>query len=416
MDHSLHLPTIMIVHALITLISTVVSIYMWLRNRGSRIMPILVAAGLAGCAAMLLHAARNTLPLVLSSGLGLGLGVLAVGFYWQAVVAFEGGKVSVPKAFFGTIVWAALWLTPIFPQSVEARTMVLGLLVAGYCFLTAQEILRNARREALPSRSVAALANVIRGAVWLAPTPLSIFVAPAYAADSTTAPWFAYVILANSMMIVLSLVALLMLAKERDEHRYRLASERDPLTNLANRRTFVARAKQVLQQQDGGASLLLLDIDHFKAVNDTHGHAAGDQVLLAFSRAIEQRMPSGWLFARIGGEEFACFMPRMTAEKAEAIAENLRVAVAEMLVVEPLASSPLRVTVSIGVSEARVKGAELDSLLASADAALYRAKADGRNCVRVYEPTTLLSETSETLALAIGQPRRSLARIRRRSV
>ena len=143
MDQTLHLPTIMIVHALITLISTVVTIYMWLRNRDSRILPLLVAAGLAACAAMLLHSARSTLPLFVSSGLGLGLGVLAVGIYWQAVVAFEGGEVSLTKASLGIMLWAALWLTPVFHQSMAARTTILGLLVAGYCFLTAREIMRS---------------------------------------------------------------------------------------------------------------------------------------------------------------------------------------------------------------------------------------------------------------------------------
>jgi diguanylate cyclase (GGDEF)-like protein len=410
MDQTLHLPTIMVVHALITFVSTVVTIYMWLRMRGSRILPILVVAGVAACAAMLLHSARDTLPLVVSSGLGLGLGVLAVGFYWQAVVVFEGGRLSVFKASIGLIIWTVLWFIPIVHQSMEVRTTVLGLLVAGYCFLTAREILKKMRPEPLPSRSIAALANFIRGVIWLAPAPLSLFVAPAYAPDGTTAPWFAYVVLANSMMIVLTLVALLMLAKERDELRYRLASERDPLTNLANRRTFVAEAKAALERDDE-TSLLLLDIDHFKTVNDTHGHAAGDQVLLAFSRTIEQRMPKGWLFARLGGEEFACLMPRISAQKAVAVAENLRHAVAEMVV---SGSAPLQITVSIGVSEASAQGVDLDTLLARADAALYRAKADGRNCVRLCEPATLLEETAETLARAAGQPRSAVSRLRRR--
>lgn len=409
MDNILHLPTIMIVHALITLISTVVTLYMWSRNRGSRILPLLVAAGMAGCAAMLLHAARGNLPLFLSSGIGLGLGVLGVSFYWQAVVAFEGGRLSLFKACVGFVVWLGLWWTEPFQQSIELRTSVLGVLVASYCLLTAREMIIKAKLEPLPSRSIAAFTNVVRGLIWLAPAPLSIFVMPPYSPDGVTAPWFAYIVLANSMMIVLSLVALLMLGKERDELRYRLASERDPLTNLANRRTFVTAARAALEQE-GGASLLLLDIDHFKAVNDTHGHAAGDQVLLAFSRAIEQRMPKGWLFARIGGEEFACLMPRMSAQKAAAVAENLRLAVAEMVMTVPGA---LQVTVSIGVSEARTAGMQLDTLLAGADAALYRAKADGRNCVRLFEPVDLLQEASETLAIAVGQPRRSLVRMRR---
>ncbi|MGE8103438.1 diguanylate cyclase domain-containing protein [Allorhizobium sp. NPDC080224] len=410
MDHSLHLPTVMIVHALITLISTIVTIYMWLRNRDSQILPLLVAAGLAGCTAMFLHSARSSLPLFLSSGVGLGLGVFAVGLYWQAVVVFEGGKASLTKASIGLIVWTALWLMPVVYQSVELRTTILGLLIAGYCFLTAEDILRKAKREPLPSRSIAAVANLIRGAVWLAPVPLSLFVGPAYAADGTTAPWFAYIVLANSMMIVLTLVALLMLAKERDELRYRLASERDPLTNLANRRTFVTEAKAALSQE-GGTSLLLLDIDHFKTVNDSHGHATGDQVLIAFSRAIEQRMPKGCLFARLGGEEFACLLPRIGVQQALALAEELRLTVAGMAM-SPL--SPLQVTVSIGVAEASASGEDLDMLLASADAALYRAKADGRNCVRLCEPAVLLDDTAAMLALAVAKPGRSAPRIRRR--
>lgn len=410
MDNSLHLPTVMIVHALITLISTGVTVFMWVRNRESRILPLLAAAGVAACAAMLLHSARSSLPLLLSSGVGLGLGVLAVGLYWQAVVAFEGGKTSIARASVGFVVWSLLWATPVFHQSIQTRTMVLGLLVGGYCFLTALEIQRRARHEPLPSRSIAAFANVIRGSIWLAPMPLSIFIGPAYAPDGTTAPWFAYVVLSNSMMIVLSLVALLMLAKERDELRYRIASERDPLTNLANRRTFVARANQILQQES--ASLLLLDIDYFKTVNDTHGHAAGDQVLMAFSRLIEQRMPKGWIFARIGGEEFACLMPRMNGQQAVALAENLRVDIAEMIIAAP---SPLQVTVSIGVSETATCGKGLDNLLASADAALYRAKADGRDCVRLYQPqpAALLAVTADTPEVA--PPRPSLVRMRQRA-
>lgn len=408
MDNSLHLPTVMIVHALITLISTGVTVFMWVRNRESRILPLLAAAGVAACAAMLLHSARSSLPLLLSSGVGLGLGVLAVGLYWQAVVAFEGGKTSLARASVGFVVWSLLWATPVFHQSIQTRTIVLGFLVGGYCFLTALEIQRRARHEPLPSRSIAAFANVIRGTIWLAPMPLSIFIGPAYAPDGTTAPWFAYVVLSNSMMIVLSLVALLMLAKERDELRYRIASERDPLTNLANRRTFVARANQILQQES--ASLLLLDIDYFKTVNDTHGHAAGDQVLMAFSRLIEQRMPKGWIFARIGGEEFACLMPRMNGQQAVALAENLRVAIAEMIVAAP---SPLQVTVSIGVSETATCGKGLDNLLASADAALYRAKGDGRDCVRLYQPAALLAGAGDTPAVATSRP--SLVRMRRRA-
>lgn len=407
MDTSLHLPTIMVVHALITSISTLVTIYMWKRHRCGSVMPLLVGAGVAACLTMALHAGRNSLPLFLSSCVGLGLGVLAVGLYWQAVMAFEGERVSLPKAAAGMLVWMVFWFTPLFQQSMEVKTSFLGILVASYCLLTAAKMSARARQEPLPSRHLAVIANLVRGLVWLTSVPLSIFVAPAYAADGSPAAWFAYVVLTNSMMIVLSLVALLMLSKERDELRYRIASERDPLTNLANRRTFVSGASRILLQDEARASLLLMDIDHFKMVNDTYGHAAGDQVLVAFSRAIEQRLPRGWLFARIGGEEFACLMPRTSAQTAVALADNLRRAVGDIAIA---AHPHLKISVSIGVSEAPGRGTELDMLLADADAALYRAKADGRDCVRLFEPGALLAETAGKLALIAKEPPRKSTR------
>jgi diguanylate cyclase (GGDEF)-like protein len=104
-------------------------------------------------------------------------------------------------------------------------------------------------------------------------------------------------------------------------------------------------------------------------------------------------------------------MPRMSAQKAVAVAENLRLAIAELVMP---ATPGLQVTVSIGVSEVAERGTGLDSLLASADAALYRAKADGRNCVRLYEPAALLSEAGLSLAQPSGEPRRLLARSGRR--
>jgi diguanylate cyclase (GGDEF)-like protein len=410
MDQTLHLPTILIVHGLITLISTLVTIFMWLRYRESKILPVLAMAGCASCAAMFLHASRETLPLILSSGLGLGLGVLSVGLFWQAVVVFEGGRLSMAKATAGTVAWFLLWYTPP-AQSIEVRTAALALMLAIYSFLAAGEILAHQKREPLPSRPLAAAANVIRGLLWLGALLCSLLVAPPYAADGSTSPWFAYIALANCMLIVLSLVSLLIVAKERDEWRYRLASERDPLTELPNRRTFVATANRLLHQEQIPVSLLLFDIDHFKQVNDTQGHAAGDKALLAFARVVDQRIPKGWHFARIGGEEFACVMPRMSAAKAAAVAENLRVAISELVI--PGYPS-LKITVSVGVSEVNLSGMGLDMLLASADAALYRAKADGRNCVRLYEPATLLADAADSLTRSVHDTGRSVVRSRRR--
>ena len=188
-----------------------------------------------------------------------------------------------------------------------------------------------------------------------------------------------------------------MLAKERDELRYRLASERDPLTNLANRRTFVTQANQVLQQEEGGASLLLLDIDHFKAVNDTYGHAAGDQVLLAFSRAIEQRMPKGWLFARIGGEEFAILFQDADFGEVVAMTERLRRSIANRLI--DAFHQTIAVTVSGGLADITPMR-DFSAVYAAADRALYAAKTSGRNRI-VLERDMSRSPQADTPSLTL---------------
>lgn len=400
MDHALHLPTIMVVHALVTLISTLLLVYMWWRYRGGPVLSMLAIAGFCACASLILHAFRAELPLPIVGGLGLFFGACSVGFYWQAVVAFEGGKTSVPGAVAGGVIWGLLWILPVFRESVEARSMGFGVLIGAYCFLTAREILVAGHAEPLPSRMLAVLANTMRGLIWLSFVPLTLLFGAPYDLDGNAASWFGAVTLGNLVLIVLSLVSLLIMAKERDELRYRLASERDPLTNLSNRRTFVAEAERHLRKEERVATLLLFDIDHFKAINDTYGHAMGDEVLLAFSRAIEQRLPKEWPFARIGGEEFACLMPSVSAEHGMDVAESLRAAIADLRIG---AAVNAKITVSIGVSEVLEKPMRLDHLLASADAALYRAKADGRNCVRLYQPAELLLITGERLAGAADE-------------
>ncbi|WP_165826380.1 GGDEF domain-containing protein [Rhizobium wuzhouense] len=412
MELTLHLPTILVVHGMATLISTLLCAYMWARERPNVVLAMLVLAGASTCAGMALHGCRTILPLPLASGVGLGLAILGAGLYWQAVAAFEGRDLSKLKSGAGGVIWLFCWLVPAFQDSVALRGAVLGLLIAPYCLLTARDIWRGRIAEPLPSRTLAVVANALRGLVWFLVLPLSLLIAPPYAADGGNAHWFALVALINSLLIVLSLISLLILAKERDERRYRLASERDPLTNLANRRTFVMTAQSILAREEGKAALLLFDLDHFKHINDTHGHATGDQVLRAFSRAIEKRMPKSWIFARIGGEEFACLLPRASGQQGLAIAENFRQAIAGM---HEGGATHIPITVSIGVSTSSDPSVQLDTLLAEADAALYKAKADGRNCVRLHDPVVMVERASlqlEPFKVAMhGHP---VARTRRR--
>lgn len=157
----------------------------------------------------------------------------------------------------------------------------------------------------------------------------------------------------------------------------------DPLTQLHNRRYISSRLQQIAEMVASGeanASVVIADLDHFKRVNDTYGHEAGDGVLIEFATRLRSRLRAVDLAARYGGEEFVILMPDAPLAEAAAGAERLRLGVAEAPFRLPGGAGMLDVTVSIGVAEIR-PGDDVDTVMRRADEALYRAKAAGRNCV-----------------------------------
>ena len=164
----------------------------------------------------------------------------------------------------------------------------------------------------------------------------------------------------------------------------------DHLTGVLTRSAFTRRANALLdsRQQHAQAlplTLMMLDIDHFKSINDAHGHGVGDQVLRQFASTLQDQLHNDELLARLGGEEFVVILPGLAPERAKFTAERLRRAVQDLHVVQ--ADQRLQITVSIGLAgcDANIPAPSLDALLASADQALYRAKAHGRNRVEQAE-------------------------------
>lgn len=165
----------------------------------------------------------------------------------------------------------------------------------------------------------------------------------------------------------------------------------DHLTGVLTRSAFTRRASALLdsRQQHAQAlplTLMMLDIDHFKSINDAHGHAVGDRVLRQFASTLQDQLHDGELFARMGGEEFVVILPGLAPDRAKFTAERLRRAVQDLHVVQ--ADQRLQITVSIGLAGCAegMPAPSLDELLAHADQALYRAKAHGRNRVEQAEP------------------------------
>lgn len=161
------------------------------------------------------------------------------------------------------------------------------------------------------------------------------------------------------------------------------AAETDALTGVANRRSFMLRAEQAFAQtQAGGPGLavLMLDIDHFKAINDTHGHSLGDTVIHDVAQACQSVLPEGGCFARFGGEEFVALLQDTDRNGAIAAAERMRQAVADLTFDN---HTPPAVTVSVGVAVHQSGCNSLHDILNEADRQLYLAKDAGRNRVMV---------------------------------
>ena len=198
-----------------------------------------------------------------------------------------------------------------------------------------------------------------------------------------------FALLSQSMSAVLivavglMLLCVLVLEIVADE---KVNAEMDPLSGLLNRRGFDNRIDALMAGQ-GPHSIVVCDLDHFKSVNDTHGHQGGDAAIRAFGEMLQAAAPKGALVARIGGEEFLLFLPHTGREAALLFAHALRATRA----VSPIPGLPaaLRVTASFGVAEIGERE-PLRFALRRADDALYAAKNAGRDCVREAEPPSVV--------------------------
>ena len=171
---------------------------------------------------------------------------------------------------------------------------------------------------------------------------------------------------------------------KRSQLKFMKLARRDGLTGIFNRQHFVGEAERLLQycrKSDRVACLVLLDLDHFKQVNDTHGHAVGDRVLRRAVAACQAHLRSTDLFGRLGGEEFGVLLPECGLDQAVARVEQIRLAIASVSLGEDVPN--VAVSASFGVATVANSGYELRQLMTDADDALYAAKREGRNRVNL---------------------------------
>lgn len=210
-------------------------------------------------------------------------------------------------------------------------------------------------------------------------------------------PWHIAVDLLSSVAMMLTLSSIVgalimgsLIERERryilTEDHWRRTASTDSLTGLPNRRAFTTALAEdrVPVEADQSSALMIMDIDHFKKVNDTYGHDAGDEALRAVAEALRQTAQAGDRICRLGGEEFAIYAPTLNTGEVRDRANQFRIAVSATSI--RYAGKEISLTASIGVAQRSGRySSDTHAMMQDADLALYKAKASGRNCVSVID-------------------------------
>jgi diguanylate cyclase (GGDEF)-like protein len=337
----------------------------------------------------------------LPSNLSTVLLFVAVGMIWSAARLFHGRRVSWIAMPFGAVFWLLACFVPAFALSAASRIVVSSLIVAGYTFLTAAE-LRRERRKSLIRRWPAAFVPMLHGAIFLFPVALATLTSDGGGVYSLARGWIAVFAIEIVLYVVGTAFIVLILAKDRTVHAYKVAATTDPLTGLLNRRGFFEGSATLMRRSKTPISVLAFDLDHFKSINDRCGHAVGDAVLELFAKVARQALRTNDIVGRLGGEEFVAVLA-CTLPDAAIAAERVRSAFAAASLVRN--GQHVAATVSIGIASGS-PATGIDLLIARADTALYRAKSSGRD--RVETATEEIDRTAEQAPSAKSEagPRR----------
>ena len=203
----------------------------------------------------------------------------------------------------------------------------------------------------------------------------------------------------SALASVVALPLVIVLQRSLRHASLAAAARTDAKTGLLNAGAWQREAAVEVTRAQAPLAVAIADIDHFKAVNDTHGHLAGDAVLAAVSAAMRDLLRDCDLCGRFGGEEFALLLPRTTAAQALEITERIRQGISQLAIPRD-GTAAIRVTISIGVAVPSQARRTLDDLLAAADHALYQAKRSGRDRVVINADTRVPAQASRPLPLA----------------
>ncbi|SEP70061.1 diguanylate cyclase (GGDEF) domain-containing protein [Faunimonas pinastri] len=378
----LDLPTLAAITIFIATIIGVLFLSTWVQNREIDsfgwwgLSYLLCAAGFG------FFFLRGHVPDVLSIDIANALVILYYGLIWSSVRAFNGKPFRVSWLLAGPIAWLVLCRIPIFYGDINLRVIGAALLAGPYSLGGAYEFWRGGDRR-LATRWPAVVFLFIHGVALLARVPFAV-ISPITAASLVLNHGVLAIIAVELILYSICMSFLLLaMAKERVEVRLRAAALTDPLTGTLNRRglfQFTQVSLAQAQRTSSSIAFLLIDLDHFKRVNDTFGHQVGDRVLQLLCVEATRMIRGSDILGRMGGEEFGIVLPMSNWEGAEMLAERLRRSFAAAA--DDVGGRAIGATISIGVSLSSARCNTIECLVRDADRALYEAKAAGRNRVR----------------------------------
>jgi diguanylate cyclase (GGDEF)-like protein len=377
----LDVQTLSAVTVFITALLGALLVFAGLQNGGARALMWWGAAHIVNASGLGLLNSYDSLPQFFSNQLANALLLGGYSLIWCGARVFDGRKVNAAYVVSTPALWPALCMIPGFAKSANLGAAVVSVMLALLALRTAQELWRG-RAEPLISRWPAVIVLMAYAAVLLLRVPATLL-SRAFGGELLPGG-LSFGLLAFGTLLFTVVMAFLQLnlTKERTELKHRINLLVDPLSGVANRRAFLDGAAMLLARQERDReplAVMLFDLDRLKLINEKFGHATGDAVLQCFASTATTTLGGDTLFARIGGEEFACCMPVGDLDEAYAIAERVRRNFAAAA--GRFGNDQLRPSVSAGVTLGYDACTTLPDLLSVVDRALYRAKELGRNRV-----------------------------------
>ncbi len=358
-------------------------LFAWVQNTAIRAVAWWGFAHLLRAASVVLFGMFGSVPDLISIDLANAVLFTAFAVTWTGARVFDGRPVEPVYLVTGAVLWLLVCRLPVLSEAVDLRVLLASGIITAYTWLTAHEFWRG-RSEPLVSRWPAIFMLFAHGALFLLRTPL-IAILPVTSTNHVFGSVWLTVLSFEALLFTISIAFILLaMAKERTEFRHKTAAMVDPLTGIANRRAFLQDGAALAKRYAGNprpTGVLVIDLDHFKSINDRFGHAVGDRVLQVFADVARENMRGSDLIGRLGGEEFAAILYDTSYDKALAVAERIREAFAEAAL--EVDNRPTGATVSIGMVHCQAAALNVPELLAQADQALYFAKERGRNRVEV---------------------------------